>query len=360
MTIGNGANNGNHNTQWAVDFWKFYAARYANETHVVFEVHNEPMAWGPSYLNGTSPAGTLDMEIAAYQTIRQYAPNAAVLLFTYSVFAGTGGSDAALTDIHAFNQAIFGSQDAVWTNEAVGFHGYGGWEGTSTAVAALLSAGYPCMMTEYAGDAWGTNIGGLDAEMTSELERLGVSWLVFGHTPSSGVSFNISDPQSYVDIVNNSGLSWTPDYGTWPAARGVYGNGGQPRNTTTNWGTNNFLTGALRIEAEDFDTGGEGVAYHDTDSANNGGQYRTNEAVDITTCNDTGGGYKVGWTADGEWLEYTVFVRNPGYYNLGLRYATPNSGCVVDVICNAKDKTGTWTLPATGGYTTWATATKQV
>src|SRR5438552_2565558 len=35
------------------------------------------------------------------------------------------------------------------------------------------------------------------------------------------------------------------------------------------------------IEAENFDKGGEGVAYHDTDAANLGGQYRTTEGVDI-------------------------------------------------------------------------------
>src|SRR5207245_7423153 len=34
------------------------------------------------------------------------------------------------------------------------------------------------------------------------------------------------------------------------------------------------------IQAEDFDGGGEGVAYHDTDTSNNGGQYRST-AVDI-------------------------------------------------------------------------------
>jgi len=72
--------------------------------------------------------------------------------------------------------------------------------------------------------------------------------------------------------VENSGLSWTPDYGNWPAARGVYGNGGLARETAT-W-INNFLTGTTRIEAEDFDWGGNGVSYYDTDSVNVGGQYR--------------------------------------------------------------------------------------
>lgn len=46
MTIGNGANNGNHNLAWATNFWHFYAPRYANETHVIYEIHNEPLAWG--------------------------------------------------------------------------------------------------------------------------------------------------------------------------------------------------------------------------------------------------------------------------------------------------------------------------
>ena len=56
------------------------------------------------------------------------------------------------------------------------------------------------------------------------------------------------------------------------------------------------------IEAEDYDTGGEGVAYHDTTAGNSGGAYRY-EDVDIENCSDTGGGYNVGWTAMGEWLK---------------------------------------------------------
>ncbi len=351
MTIGNGANNGNHNFRWATNFWNFYAARYANETHVLFEIHNEPMAWGPPYLTGTSPAGTLDMEIAAYRTIRAHAPITPVLLFSYAVLSGSGGANAALTDIHAFNQAVFGNQNAVWTNEAVGFHGYGGWEGTITAVSALLNAGYPCFMTEFGWPDWGKTSGtSLEVEVTSDLERLGVSWLTFQYIPPSGVSSDVTIPDLFKNPVDAAGLSWTPDYGPWPVARGIFGNSGQPRSTVANW-VNNFLTGTVRIQAEDFDTGGEGVACHDSDSINHGAQYRASEVVDITTCNDTGGGYKVGWTADGEWLEYTILVREPGFYNLALRYATPNSGCAIEVISNVRDTTGPRTLAATGAST---------
>ena len=35
-----------------------------------------------------------------------------------------------------------------------------------------------------------------------------------------------------------------------------------------------------RIEAEDYDTGGQGIAYNDTTAGNSGGQYRTDD-VDI-------------------------------------------------------------------------------
>jgi len=107
ITIGNGANNGNHNAQWARDFWKFYAPRYAKETHVLYEIHNEPVAWGPPYSSSTAnPPGAVDMEIDVYRIIRTYAPETPVLLFSYAVFGGKGGAAEALKDIRAFNKAV--------------------------------------------------------------------------------------------------------------------------------------------------------------------------------------------------------------------------------------------------------------
>jgi endoglucanase len=358
ITIGNGAYNGSYNKDWIVAFWNFYAPRYANETHVLYEIQNEPVAWGPSYLTATTPAGAIDMEVAAYNTIRTYAPNTPVLLFSYAVFGGFDGTSAALTDIRAFNTTVFGNANAVWTNEAVGFHGYAGWSGTSQAVAGLLAAGYPCFMTEFGADEW-SGSGGFDVELASELERMKVSWASFQYIPPSGVSDDVTVPAHYKDRVDRAGMSWASDYGTWPLPRGPYGNGGLPRATTSTF-TNNFLTGTLRIQAEDFDTGGQGIAYNDTDTANQGGQYRTGEGVDIQTTTDTGGGYNVGWTANGEWLEYSIFVPEPGFFNLSLRVASAATGCAAKVICWNLDKTGTWTVPNTGGVQTWTTITKQV
>lgn len=67
------------------------------------------------------------------------------------------------------------------------------------------------------------------------------------------------------------------------------------------------------IQAENFDNGAEGISYHDSDTKNEGGtSYRSNTGgVDIVSGN---GGYAIGYTATGEWLEYTVNVEKAGYY----------------------------------------------
>ena len=57
-------------------------------------------------------------------------------------------------------------------------------------------------------------------------------------------------------------------------------------------------------------------AYHDTSSGNNGGAYRSTD-VDIEAASE--GGYDVGWTSAGEWLNYTVNVSAAGTYTVGLR-----------------------------------------
>ncbi len=76
-----------------------------------------------------------------------------------------------------------------------------------------------------------------------------------------------------------------------------------------------------RVEVEDYDTGGEGTAYHDFEPANLGGVYRPAEGVDIEALPDSNG-FNVGWIRPGEWLSYTVNVSSPGTYNLQVRGAS--------------------------------------
>jgi hypothetical protein len=64
--------------------------------------------------------------------------------------------------------------------------------------------------------------------------------------------------------------------------------------------------------AEDFDLGGESVAYHDNVPGNAGGLYRTGEDVDIIAAPGNATGHVVNNIETGEWLEYTIDVAPPG------------------------------------------------
>ena len=86
-------------------------------------------------------------------------------------------------------------------------------------------------------------------------------------------------------------------------------------------GTN--LPGTL--QAENFDSGAEGITFHDSDSKNEGtSAYRSDGGgVDIVTGN---GGYAIGYTASGEWLEYTVNVKQAGIYSYEAVASSGNTG----------------------------------
>ncbi|HEX8523800.1 MAG TPA: carbohydrate-binding protein, partial [Tepidisphaeraceae bacterium] len=115
---------------------------------------------------------------------------------------------------------------------------------------------------------------------------------------------------------------------------------------------------AATIEAEDFDAGGEGVAYHDTAAFNQGGQYRTGEGIDIETVGGDSGAYNVGYVAAGEWLEYSVDVTDSGTYNFDFRVASNGNGGAFHVEVDGADVTGAMTVPNTSGWQSWTTVTK--
>ena len=128
-----------------------------------------------------------------------------------------------------------------------------------------------------------------------------------------------------------------------------YGNNGNPRTISA--------TSPTRVQVEDYDNGGEGVAFHDTTAGNSGNAYRADD-VDLETCSDTGGGYDLGYTAASEWLEYTINVASAGTYSLKLRAAGGGGGGTLQVWSDAANKTGTLTIPNTGGWQTWTDVTK--
>ncbi|MEL7119066.1 MAG: RagB/SusD family nutrient uptake outer membrane protein [Bacteroidota bacterium] len=114
-----------------------------------------------------------------------------------------------------------------------------------------------------------------------------------------------------------------------------------------------FETGASlggRIEAEDYAGGGQGVGYNDTSDGNNGNQYRTDN-VDIEVSSQ--GGFNIGWTAAGEWLNYDVGRIYDGLYTIKISLssgsANPGSAIVsVGDDNNALTEIATFTPERTG------------
>ena len=103
------------------------------------------------------------------------------------------------------------------------------------------------------------------------------------------------------------------------------------------------------IEAENFDEGGEGTAYHDVDAGNNGGEYRTTD-VDVRSKSTASNGHVVFNAVAGEWLEYTIDVAVAGTYEVGATSASRLAGGTYHIEIDGVNVTGTLTAPATGSW----------
>jgi hypothetical protein len=109
-----------------------------------------------------------------------------------------------------------------------------------------------------------------------------------------------------------------------------------------------------KIEAENFDNGGQNIAYNDNTTGNTGNVYRS-ENVDIQATTDPGAGYAIGWIAQGEWLEYTVNVTTAGTYTLNARVSATAAGKTFHVELNGQNISGPIAVPVTGSFQTYAT-----
>ena len=115
-----------------------------------------------------------------------------------------------------------------------------------------------------------------------------------------------------------------------------------------------------KIEAEEFDFGGESVSYHDTSPNNAAAGYsnfRLEEDVDCEPMNE--GGFNVGYTIDNEWLEYSVVIDSSTIYSLSFYVASGSSGGSFHLEIDNVDVTGTINTPGTGGWGTYVTINKR-
>jgi len=105
------------------------------------------------------------------------------------------------------------------------------------------------------------------------------------------------------------------------------------------------------VEAEHYDDGPEGTAYHDIDAKNEGAKdFRGETGVDIEPRPDASGKHGIGWTRPGEWLVYTVEIRESGTYSIDIPVASNKQGGVFRLEFDGVDRTGPIQVPDTGGW----------
>jgi hypothetical protein len=115
------------------------------------------------------------------------------------------------------------------------------------------------------------------------------------------------------------------------------------------------------VQAENYDTGGQGVAYNATSTNGTGNSYRS-DGIDLETTSDSGGGYDLGWTSSGQWFRYTVNAASAGTYTVSFRVAAPSAVTDALHLSNASgaNLSGNVSIPATGGWQNWSTVTATV
>ena len=110
------------------------------------------------------------------------------------------------------------------------------------------------------------------------------------------------------------------------------------------------------IQAENFDQGGEGLSFHDSDANDEGdANYRSdNEGLDLVKGNS---GTAIGYTSNNEWTEYTVNVKEPGEYSFEATCSngsSSNGGFTISTVNGSTvTKIGTVTVTPTGGWGTY-------
>ena len=197
-----------------------------------------------------------------------------------------------------------------------------------------------------AGGTFHLEVNGTDKTGTVTIPNTG-SWQSWTTITRTGISL-AAGQQTWTVVMDGPGAGTSVGNFNYMRVSGSSPSGG----SAPFGGTAATLPGTL--EAENFDQGGEGVAYHDSTPGNDGGQYRSTN-VDVGSCSDTGGGYRLGWIAAGEWLAYTVNVSTAGTYDIEARVASNGGGGTFHIEVNGVDRTGPLTVPNTGGWQAWTT-----
>jgi hypothetical protein len=173
-------------------FWQFYAPRYKDQAHVIFQIQNQP----ESSCDAVWQPDTIAMEREAYSLIRSLAPLTHIILFSY----GAVPTPALLGD------SVDRVSDIVdWAKASVGVGALATCASTAQFIDTFSAAAArqtPISITAMPTDNW--------APTVIELEKNRVGWTSMRWLAvlPDFANFQMEHAQANV--------SWCPDFGTWP------------------------------------------------------------------------------------------------------------------------------------------------
>jgi hypothetical protein len=190
--IGGGTASGTYDLNEVRSFWSFYAARYRDRTHVLYEIQNQPEL---TTCGALVQASTIAMENEAYRAIRAAAPDSHVLLLSFG--------DIPTPDVLA---DALGRLDGVdWSRASVSIH-----SGIRCVPLANLAStldvarrqGIAMLVSEV---TQGSPVADLKTIEAASVGWMDFQWLVGDRSPDT-----------FRQQLTAAGVTWCPDYGTWP------------------------------------------------------------------------------------------------------------------------------------------------
>ena len=360
------------NKQKTIALWQKLAQRYANESWVGgYDLLNEPN-W--SFTTGgnqngcseTSNAPLRQLLVDITNAIRQVDPNHLIII-----------------EGNCWGNSYSGILPLWDVNMALSFHKYWSYN-DQNSIQNIINLRSQNNVPIWMGESGeNSNVWFNDAIRLVEGNGIGWAWWPLKKINSIVNPLTIRKTPGYqtlLDYWNNGGTKPSAPFATYTlmqmASNARIGNCiyhkdvidamfRQVSDSTTRPFKKHLIPGI--IQAPDFDLGRNNKAYYDTDIAtyqvstgtytawNSGWSYR-NDGVDIEATTDTqsgSNGYDIGWTADGEWVQYTSNVDFSAAYWVQIRYSALIAGSKVKLMANESDITGTITLPSTGGYQNW-------
>ena len=275
-----------------------------------------------------------------------------------------GGQKVAYADVNNGGQTIYRSDNTGVYSDTGASNGYAvGWNIAGEWMAYtinVVSAGtYDVSASVASGQAGGTFH--LEFGPVGQVGGSGVSSSGEFTVPNTGTWSGSYQAISIPAVTLKAGTQWMRlvkdgPAGSWEGNFDYLSFAGSPSavGPTPFGGTASAVPGL--IEVENYDNGGEGVAYHDV---NNGGQtdYR-DDNIGVYADSSASNGYAVGWNIVGEWTGYTINVATARSYTITARVASGSGGGTFHVEFGPVGQVGgagvtataEFAVPNTGGW----------